>query len=222
MARKMAAGLRQKGLAVWLADEQVVPGDDWGLRVSQALNACDAMVALFTPNTPASGSVQWDVGFALTNKSYRHRVIPVLVGGEEDLPAEVVPWILMKFRVVRLADRDQADQAVQEVAQALAAAAEPVPVSLERTFGEHARRWRDETGGYSLTHRRYTHPSYRAILTLGKPAVPLILRELERQPDYWFEALEALTGCDVAPDARTFDEAVASWVEWGKHEGHLS
>lgn len=125
MARKIASGLQREGLAVWLPEEEIFPGDDWRLRVSQALNECNAMVALFTPNTPASGSVQWDVGYALGNKSYRRRVIPVLVGREDQLSSQGVPWILERFRVIRLAEPDQTDQAVQQIAEALMAAARP-------------------------------------------------------------------------------------------------
>lgn len=40
------------------------------------------------------------------------------------------------------------------------------------------------------------HPAYQRIIGLGPEVAPLLLRELERQPDHWFWALKALTGAD--------------------------
>ena len=34
---------------------------------------------------------------------------------------------------------------------------------------------------------------YQRIIGMGLPVVPLILEELEREPDQWFWALEAIT-----------------------------
>jgi len=50
---------------------------------------------------------------------------------------------------------------------------------LERTFNGLVEKWKMETEAYSLTYRRYAHPSYQTILALGKDVVPLILRELQ-------------------------------------------
>ena len=44
-------------------------------------------------------------------------------------------------------------------------------------------------------------PSYQRIIGLGSAVVPLLLRELERQPDHWFWALKAITGADPVPAA---------------------
>ncbi|MGA2865842.1 MAG: toll/interleukin-1 receptor domain-containing protein [Verrucomicrobiota bacterium] len=124
LARKIASGLRREGLAVWLPEEEILPGDNWAERISQALNECDAMVALLTQDTPKSGNVQWDIGYALGNKAYRHRVVPVLVGREDQVSLQVVPWILSeRSRVVRLTQPDQPDETVREIAETLAAAA---------------------------------------------------------------------------------------------------
>ena len=36
------------------------------------------------------------------------------------------------------------------------------------------------------------HPSYQRIIGMGEDAIPLILNELDRQPDHWFWALHSL------------------------------
>ena len=56
---------------------------------------------------------------------------------------------------------------------------------------------------------------------MGWPAVPLILEELQREPDQWFWALEAITEENpVPPEARGNVRHMAqAWLEWGKQKG---
>ena len=123
LARRIAEGLRREGLTVWLAEEEILPGDNWAERVSQALTGCDAMVALVTPQTAQSGNVRWDMSYALGNKAYARRLIPVLVGTETESMRSVVPWILERFCVLRLPEPERPDQTVREIAETLLAAA---------------------------------------------------------------------------------------------------
>ena len=62
------------------------------------------------------------------------------------------------------------------------------------------------------------HPAYQQIIGLGPAAVPLLLRELEREPDYWFWAIKAITGVDPVADAdRGRMRAMsATWISWGR------
>jgi hypothetical protein len=66
------------------------------------------------------------------------------------------------------------------------------------------------------------HPAYQAIIGLGESVVPLLLRELEREPDHWFIALKSVTGADpVRADHRGDLRAMAAdWVAWGRAQGH--
>jgi hypothetical protein len=52
-------------------------------------------------------------------------------------------------------------------------------------------------------------------------AVPLILQELQSEPDRWFAALEKLTGENPAKEATNFYEAVDRWISWGIDKGYL-
>jgi hypothetical protein len=92
----------------------------------------------------------------------------------------------------------------------------------ETTFQELATRWKRETSDFSVLSRRYSHQSYLAILAMGRPAVPLILRALQREPDRWFDALQTLTGENPAEDSATFDEAVRRWIAWGIAHKHIT
>lgn len=89
-------------------------------------------------------------------------------------------------------------------------------------FFNLARQWKDETGHYSVIGKRYRHPAYKAILELKEEAIPLILAELRRNPDRWFDALEKLTGEDPASNAETFYEAVDDWIAWGIANEYLA
>jgi hypothetical protein len=93
-----------------------------------------------------------------------------------------------------------------------------ITAELEQLFRGLVKNWEEETGGMSSTNRRYAHPSYQAILGLGTAVVPLILRELQQRPDWWFEALTALAKPKLNPvePKSTFEEAVAAWLDWGR------
>ena len=64
---------------------------------------------------------------------------------------------------------------------------------------------------------------YQRIIGMGPPAVPLILRELHREPDQWFWALEAISEENPVPPeaAGTVREMARAWIEWGKRQGLL-
>lgn len=65
------------------------------------------------------------------------------------------------------------------------------------------------------------HLAYQRIIGLGPSALPLILRELEREPSHWFWARNAIAGEDAALGVNDFDEAVKSWVNWGYCNGYM-
>ncbi|MGA2281635.1 MAG: hypothetical protein ABSG80_15185 [Verrucomicrobiota bacterium] len=92
--------------------------------------------------------------------------------------------------------------------------AAPTDVLAER-FYSLVKKWKNETGHFSVIARRYENPAYKAILDMRESAIPMILNELKRNPDRWFSALEKLTGENPAKDAVNFYEAVDRWVAWG-------
>lgn len=93
--------------------------------------------------------------------------------------------------------------------------------ALQSTFSE----LRDEWLRFSLLEpslqRKVMHPAYQRIIGLGPSAVPLILRELHREPNHWFWALRALTGIDAAQGTEGVREAADRWLRWGEEHGYL-
>ena len=62
---------------------------------------------------------------------------------------------------------------------------------------------------------------YQRIIGMGWPVVPLLLDELQRQPDQWFWALEAITDEDPVPPeaAGNVDLMAQAWINWGARQG---
>jgi hypothetical protein len=111
------------------------------------------------------------------------------------------------------------DKAFQRAAEALV---EVYEVELRSHFSDLARRWKDETLFTSSSSDLYEHEAYKAIIQLGDGAVPLILAELEREPDHWFFALRTITGSNpVLPeDAGDVLKMASAWITWGKEHGY--
>ena len=86
LAARVSRALRKAGLQVWDPEVHLLPGDNWPAQVGRALEESDAMVVLLTPNSISSPHVRADMSYALGSKSYRNRLIPVAVGGREQLP----------------------------------------------------------------------------------------------------------------------------------------
>lgn len=65
-------------------------------------------------------------------------------------------------------------------------------------------------------------PSYLEIIGIGPAAIPLLIDELEREPDHWFPALTAITGVSpVLPaDQGDLDRMAHAWIKWAKANGY--
>ena len=55
-------------------------------------------------------------------------------------------------------------------------------------------------------------------MSWAEPAVPLLLRELEKEPVHWFEALKAITSDDpvAAKDWGNIPAMTSAWLAWGR------
>ena len=94
---------------------------------------------------------------------------------------------------------------------------------LEQEFNELAQLWYRETRMLSSVQQIVLHPAYQKIIGMGVDAVPLILEELQREPDQWFWALEAITEenpvpAEAAGKVRLMADA---WIEWGRQHGFI-
>lgn len=102
-----------------------------------------------------------------------------------------------------------------------------VEANLQKTFQTLANQWRKETSGSSSPLEKIANENYLMIIKKGgehkEAIVPLILKELEKKPNYWFEALKIITGKNpVKPEEFTSYKLVTkAWLNWGIEEGYL-
>ncbi|MCY4522676.1 MAG: hypothetical protein OXC13_18120 [Caldilineaceae bacterium] len=86
-----------------------------------------------------------------------------------------------------------------------------------------ADRWEDETVFLSSSAHMATHPDYKAIVSLGMPAVPLILKRIQTQGGHWYHVLRDITKVNpVNPTERGNVAAMQrAWLRWGRDHGSI-
>lgn len=94
LVRKLAARLGEAGLDVWNPYEEIAPGDNWAMKVGQALEESDLMVIVLSPGAFESDPVQREIEYALSSRKYKDRLITIIVGPTVDASRDV-PWILL-------------------------------------------------------------------------------------------------------------------------------
>ena len=96
--------------------------------------------------------------------------------------------------------------------------------SVESKFIALAEQWQRDTAFLSSITDIAMHPAYQRIIGMGLVAVPLILRELSREPNHWFWALVSITGENpVHPDnAGNLREMTEDWLRLGRERGWLA
>jgi hypothetical protein len=123
LAEKVGEALEQAGLEAWNHEQEILPGDNWAKKIAQALEESQAMVVLLSPDSLDSTMVRREIEYALSSKHFKNRLIPVLVGSEEDLPLEKLPWILSHLNVIKLPAYGKQEEGIHRITQALQAVA---------------------------------------------------------------------------------------------------
>ena len=95
---------------------------------------------------------------------------------------------------------------------------------IRQRFRELAAQWKERSRYLSNTAQMAMLKPYQQIIGMGMPVVPLILEELQREPDQWFWALEAITRENpVPPEAAGRVRLMAqAWIERGRQHGLIS
>ena len=94
--------------------------------------------------------------------------------------------------------------------------------TAEQKFQALRGEWESALGPTSSIAEMVMHPAYQQIVGIGLPAIPILLRELQKQPEHWFWALRAITGVDPVPSQDRGDivKMARAWEKWG--ENHLA
>ena len=114
-ANDLASRLSDAGYEVWYSADRILPGDNWALEMSKALEKSDAMLVVLSPAALSSSRVLGDISFALSSTNYSDRLIPVQVA---TVTPESVPWILRKMKLIRYGRRNQ-EKAIQQIIERL-------------------------------------------------------------------------------------------------------
>ncbi len=76
-------------------------------------------------------------------------------------------------------------------------------------------RWRVDTALSSRIQDKVDSRAFQAIVQIGRPAVPLIVKELRHHPDFLFLALHRITGENPVPANCTKpSDMVEAWLSW--------
>ncbi len=97
-----------------------------------------------------------------------------------------------------------------------------VEENLEQRFRRLAAIWEAETLVLSNVNLITNHWAFQEIIRLGQPVVPLLLRDLEREPQLWVWALPEITGENPVPpaDAGNIRKMGEAWLRWGRQKGY--
>jgi TIR domain len=123
LASKIVSSLEDAGLEVWYDRREVLPGDNWADRIAHGLRETNAMVVLVTPTALKSLHMQRDVDYALTQKRYKGRLIPVLAGDSRKFQGSSIPWIFKHLPIVILKGNGTSHEELEQIAEVLKNAA---------------------------------------------------------------------------------------------------
>ncbi len=123
LAAKVVTYLEKSGLDAWYDKREIMPGDNWADKIAQGLRESDAMVVLLTANALDSESVRRDIDYALSQKPFKRRLIPVIVGDSENFTSHRIPWIFNHLQTIKLADNGKDEEQLEQIAQVLKDAA---------------------------------------------------------------------------------------------------
>ena len=96
------------------------------------------------------------------------------------------------------------------------------PRGSER-FHELADRWEKDTLFLSRSDKTDQHPACREIISLGEPAVSLILERMTSQDGHWFHILQEITNADPV-EPRDYGNIAAmqqAWLQWGRDNRYI-
>lgn len=101
-----------------------------------------------------------------------------------------------------------------------------LPASLSESVDEDlfrrlVKEWKAETALTSSVTEKAMHQAYQQIIGMGPGAIPLILSQLEKDPDHWFCALRSISRDDpVRPESRgDLRKMTRDWLDWGRSKG---
>jgi hypothetical protein len=107
-AEEIGRALEAAGHEVWSPDE-LLPGDNWAEELGGALRRAEVLVALVSPDALASKFVAKEWEYALGQKQFEDRLIPVAIRRTAE-----IPWILKRLQLTHASSPEVASRQVLE------------------------------------------------------------------------------------------------------------
>lgn len=92
-----------------------------------------------------------------------------------------------------------------------------------RQFVYLKNQWKKEVLFFSSASKIVSNSAYKEIINFGPMAIPWIIRELKKNNDHWFYALEKITGVNPIKEINRgrIEEMRNDWVEWATKNDYL-
>ena len=104
LANALSKELQRRGFKVW-DDQSIMPGIDWNVEITKALNESDSMIALLTQHSYSSSYVRFELEHVFFDDRYKNRLLPVLIGSSSDEDFVRLPWVLTKLKFLKLSEK---------------------------------------------------------------------------------------------------------------------
>lgn len=95
--RKLRDCLVAHDVPVWFSPHHIRGAQRWQDEIGQALERCGWFMVLLTPHSVASMWVKRELNYALIEKRYQHRIVPILL---KDCEYRKLSWTLPQFQLI--------------------------------------------------------------------------------------------------------------------------
>lgn len=96
-ATEVAEVMRRHGIPVWYSRTNIVGAQQWHHEIGEALRRCNWFVIILSPSALRSTWVENELLFALNNRRYRRKIVPLLY---KSCKYERLSWTLSSFQIV--------------------------------------------------------------------------------------------------------------------------
>lgn len=96
-ATDLAVVMRRHGIPVWYSQTNILGAQQWQDEIGAALQRCDWFVLVLSPNSEQSMWVKRELSYALQQKSFENRIIPI---NYQPANFQQLSWTLSIFQMV--------------------------------------------------------------------------------------------------------------------------
>ncbi|ACK72656.1 TIR protein [Gloeothece citriformis PCC 7424] len=94
---KLVNELRRHGIPLWYSKTNIIGAQQWHDEIGSALRRCDWFLVVLSTNSVKSMWVKRELIFALQQKRFENRIVPILY---ESCDFESFSWVLPSFQII--------------------------------------------------------------------------------------------------------------------------